>query len=355
MKNILPLLLLACLAQSATAQINIVAGDVPASGDTLRWSADASAALTIGTGATGPSQVWDYSSLQASAQGLDEYRTALEVNILYAAISFDAYGYKVGDSLPGVGSFLPITVSDVYSFFEKKTNPSRYLQSAFAAKISGFPTPANYSDDDELYFFPLAYGDADTSTYAITIGLPGVGSVKLVGTRATEADGWGTIITPFFTAPVNALRVRSEVSEVDSVTFGGNTFGIPRRAVEYRWLTKESHYPALIISANIIAGNELPSGVRYRDEYRNLAVRQVAGTKATSLTIAPNPAHGEVVQLSVPAHWSGGYRVEVYDATGKLAIEQSGNAEIRTDSLPAGRYLVRAWAGSEVGFTSFVK
>ena len=147
------------LATAAGAQIQITATDMPVSGDTLRSSATAATSSGITLSNTGTNYAWDYSSLVPVSQTVANYQLAATVNIAFAVvISPTAYGYKVADSFPtpaGLPISLPVSIKNMYTFYNKKSSPSRFVAEGFGATISGIPTPAAYQDEDEVYLFPL--------------------------------------------------------------------------------------------------------------------------------------------------------------------------------------------------------
>ena len=347
---------LAALASNGFAQITITAADMPVNGDTLRWS---SAIPTLPAGyslsTTGANTTWDFSSMTAIAQGVDHYQTALQINATYAVlIAPTAYGYKVADSLPGLGGALPVSVKDLYTFYSKKTSPSRFVAEGFAATISGFPAPAAYSDEDEVYIFPKTFGGAqDSTTFKLKATLPGVGAFGQQGYRKTKVDGWGTIQTPFTTAPVAVIRVRTEVVEVDSVTFGGISFPVPRTTIDYKWLANGEHYPLMWITATKVGNTETPSAVRYRDRGRGLAVTGPAAGISV-LNVYPVPAADGVLHIDVPATLST-FRISLWDVNGKLLQSAQNVRTMDVSALPKGQYLLQAESGDWRGFARVIR
>lgn len=359
LKNLLLLAGSAALAATASAQITITAPDMPVSGDTLRSSA-ANPLVTISFAATGANTTWNFSSLTPVSQTVDTYKTALQANPAYAVtISSSAYGYKVFDTLSSVGSQqLPLTVKDGYTFFSKKPtgSPNRFVAEGFGAIVAGFPTPAAYSDEDEWYFFPLAFNDYDSSAFHLNVNILGLGSLVQDGVRKTTVDGWGTITTPYFTTAVDCIRLRSDVTETDSVTFNGTALPpIPRHYVEYKWLANGQHYPALWITTNVTGSTETVTSVRYRDSRRS-GLAGIAGTTAPvrELSAYPNPAVNGYVQLQLPAAWQV-YTTEVFDMQGKLVQTAQNTAVLDVRTLAPGNYLVRVSAGAEAGFVRITK
>jgi len=342
------LLFLGCFSVlQAGAQITITSSDMPVVDDTLRYSN--TLATDIDVTATGADMAWDFSTLTPLSQGLDHYQSAADVNILYAVtISPTAYGYKVSDSIP-FASLAGISANNVYNFFNKKSSPSRYVTEAFAAEIDGIPTPINYSNEDEIFYFPLAYGNApDTSTFKLSI----LTYLKQTGTRITTVDGWGTIVTPYFTTPTDCIRTRAEINEVDSVSFGSFSFGFPRNTVEYKWLTNNEHYPALWVTANVLGGTEIPTTARYRDNYHNLAVDNVP-TRFLMVQAYPTPATDEVT-INVPADWNK-YSVEVFGEDGKVVLNTHDQATISMTRFAPGNYFVRLINGQKTAFAHIIR
>ncbi len=338
---------------AAMAQITITASDMPVAGDTLRYSLMADA-TSIDLSQAGANVDWDFSWLTPDIQFVDTYKTAAQVNPVYAlTISPSAYGYKVSDSLPGFSAFLPISIKNIYTFYSKKNNPSRYVAEGFAASISGFPTAAVYQDEDEIYFLPLAYGNEDTSSFKLNFSLASFGSLSQQGTRITQVDAWGTITTPYTSAPAPCIRVRSELDEIDSVTVAGIPIGLPRHTIEYKWLATGEHYPLLTISTSVVAGMEVATGARYRDVARGGVNVAQTENKLSVLSVYPNPAT-DVIHVAVPATWQA-YTVNVYDVQGRLIITDKNTSAIDVHHLSGGNYLVQVLQAGNVGYASFAK
>lgn len=357
MKKLLTLLGLVLCIESQ-AQITITSADMPVAGDTLRYSIASPATDTfIVLTDTGASVSWNY-SLTPTSQAVDTYKTATSVNILYAlTVPASAYGYKVADSLPGA----PVSIKQLYTFYEDHS--SCFDAVSFGANVSGLPTASNYSKNDTLFNFPLSYGRTDSSNYALNISLATIGSLKQTGYRKRRVDGWGTITTPYYTSGIACIRVRSEIHEIDSVTFSGASFGFPRNTVEYRWLVNGDHYPALFVITTLLpaGGGERISSIRYRDSLRtfdttstppvdtvNNGVRQVAENIAM-LKAYPNPAISGIVTIDVPKAWTT-FTIDVFDNQSRQVASVANKRVLNLRALPPGQYLARVISGSQVGY-----
>ncbi len=356
MKNCLLTFIIVLAIGNAHAQVTITANDMPVNGDTLRYSTTLALGFNINLNDTGANKVWNFDTLTPILQRVDEYKSALQVNPAYAVlISPTAYGYKVADTL-GMGSTpLPVTVTEVYTFFSKKTNPSRFVAEGFGARISGTPVPAVYSNEDEWYFFPLNYGNDDTSDFYLKVQVPSVGSLVQSGDRYTKADAWGTIKTPYFTTPQNCIRVRTEVMAVDSVQVSPlPAIGIPRRTIDYKWLIPGEHYPALWITTTVTGSTETITAVRYRDSYRPSSIQDAGkGNAVSRLEVYPNPATNQL-RLNMPAGETQ-YIVEVFDMQGRTVISTQNSNVVDVRSLASGNYLVRVSFDNKVAYAPFVK
>jgi hypothetical protein len=347
--------------QLSYGQVSITAADMPVSGDSLRNSIVLPIGANLDLTVTGANSNWDFSDLTPVSQLVDRYKTAAQVNATYAlTISPNAYGYLVTDTfdLSAIGQQLPIPISvtDVYTFFSKKNNPSRFVAEAFAAEVTGFPIPAVYSDEDEWYFFPLEFGNGDTSTYKLDVDVLGTANLKMEGGRRTLVDGWGKIKTPHFTTAVDCIRIKSETDETDTVTFSGSSVGFPRKTTEYKWLTPGEHYPALWVTEDNSTGTPTVTSVRFRDHYRNLNPAGIADAKPSiqMLTAYPVPAQNDKVTIEVPQQWRQ-YIVTVFDRAGKVVSHTNNTASINTAGWAAGEYFARVISGSNTGFVRLSK
>lgn len=350
MKKFLYTFILACTVQSAIAQISITAADMPVAGDTLRFSNASPAGSGFSAADSGTAKVWDFSMLSPISQAIDTYKTASAVNITYAlTISPTAYGYKVADSFPGLSGVLPVSITNLYTFFNKKTGPARYIAEGFAAVISGLPTPVNYSDEDEWYYFPLTYARSDSSTFSLKFSLPTLGSIKQAGYRKTRVDGWGTIVTPYVTSPTNCIRVRSEIHEIDSIDLLVTKIGLPRNTVEYKFLANGQHYPLLWVTASLTGSTETVTSIRYRDIARSTMSIAANTLSYRSVTAYPNPSQNGMITLALPADWQQ-YQIACYDIQGKLVATTSNKNQIDLSQMASGKYVVQIICGNETGY-----
>lgn len=243
-------------------QITITQTSMPSANDTLRYSSVAPAGLNLNIQQKGASQTWDYSKLVPNGQ--DIYRYASANSTPYLLYFFNQIGLKTADSL-GAG---PIMLKNIYSFYTK--NATVFKQEGIGYSYQGFPLAAQNKDDDEIYQFPLKYGDSDVSTYNFRFAIPGnVFTYVQAGVRTNVVDGWGSIKTPYKTYP-NTLRVKTLVNGTDSLITQFGKVPIPRRQVIYKWLSADEKIPVLEITGTETGGNFTANQIRYRDKYLGL-------------------------------------------------------------------------------------
>lgn len=358
MKNWLLSICAIVLGLGAQAQITIGVADMPVHGDTLRYSNASPTLMATFNADSGAGRTWDY-SLTPTSQGLDEYKHPSEVNPLFAftIASSGSYGCKVADSIPGIGLIASgITISDLYTFYNIFSLPSSYVAEAFGATVTGFPVGTAYDVPDLIYQFPLTYGNTDSTPFELNFGAAAFGYIKQKGYRKSHVDGWGTITTPFYTAPEPCIRVRSEIVEVDSVILDTISLGLPRTTIEYKWLVNGSHYPALYVSAFSVGGIEVPLTVKYKDYYRPELTTGAHNVQAasTQVSVYPNPATGGRLHITTPDGWKNCV-VDVFDMRSAKVASYTGELDIDVSQLASGQYLLRVLSGTNVGYVPFVR
>ncbi|GAA4467056.1 hypothetical protein GCM10023093_22200 [Nemorincola caseinilytica] len=347
----------------AYGQITITGADMPVHRDTLRFS-NASATDVLSWAAdSGTGKVWNY-TLFPTSQGLDEYKRPAEVNpalvgsLFIPGITADyAYGPKMADSIPGIGLIASgVTIKDLHTYFNCYVTPPAFVAEAFSATISGFPVGADYTLPDVWYRLPLTYGDSYNADFHLKFGAAVFGSIEQKGNRKTRVDGWGTITTPYFTTPTPCLRVRSEINEIDSIDFSGQTFGIERTTIEYRWMVKGEHQPALMISAISLADTEIVTTVRYKDRYRPEFSTAVATATpgVEQVNAFPNPATDGHVRFDMPAAWKQ-YVIELFDVQGRKVGTWVNRNELDITQLVPGNYMARITAGSTLAYVRLTR
>ncbi len=314
-----------CAAQ-VIAQPTITSSQMPKSGDTLRYSNALPTELPSNYETGGANMSWDFSGMTPQRQQLLNYYSATKTP--YSFYFFGQIGQKTADTI-GAG---PITLTNVYSFY---TNSSKVFKAeGIGYQYSGFPLASMYKDEDEIYQFPLNFGDKDTSTFNFKFSIPGdLFALVQDGTRYNDADGWGTIKTPY-KEYTNVLRLRTYVDEIDTVTSQFGKFPLPRKTLSYKWLSLNERIPVMEVSGtvNAITGKFVPTQVRYRDGFiGRLDVKDGVGVNQNmQVSVYPNPAV-DLLQVE------GGLHSDVWVAT------DLAGAEVPVVWIAPGLMDVRDW------------
>lgn len=344
MKKNLLLFFVSCLSIPLTSQITITSVNMPVSGDTCRYS-NASLSSVGDYTTTGSNTNWDFSALDSTGQGIRKFEAAFAT--AYPYFGSTGYGEKIADSIGGG----PFTFKNIYNFY--KLTATKFFIDGLGITYSGFAIPNFNSDKDELYMFPLNYLDRDSTTFKFsTISTGTIPAYSKKGYRITEADGWGSITTPYGTEP--CLRVVTTQYSQDSIkgtiTYMGFpiplNLGFPNYQRSYQWLTLNEKIPYLEVSGNVTGGNFNPTQARYRD-----VIRTFVGIKDESATLAlsvfPNPANTELTVI-IPQNIHD-VVAEVTDLQGKIILTKSLNQnsqivnqhQIDVHGIAKGIYLLK--------------
>jgi len=324
---------------AVNAQITISSADMPGAGDTLRYSINFSP-NSFRYDTTGAGITWDFSDLTPQSQGLYEYKFGLFINPVYSAFfGFNSFGLKIADQINlGVVQF-----TDVYNFY--RTTSSAFRAEGFGLEINNIPVPADYTDPDKVYQFPLTFGDRDSSTYRLAFSPDNNTHFVRKGYRINDVDGYGTVITPYGT--FDCLRLKVLVKQTDSL--GNNNIPFPveitQTTINYVWLAKGQHAPIVEVQGAILPfnGNYNATQLRYRDAYRNLNPNGIAQVDDNSAKVYPNPATDFFSLEGV----QGEHPLAVYDSQGRVVLHRivSGEESVNISSLLSGVYFIQIGEG----------
>lgn len=267
------------------SQITIDDNDMPQAGDTIRLST-ALDVSGIDFTATGESYNWDFTGLTPLMQRVDTFVTVQETPWVYQILFFLSANLAKKqiefDQIPG------FEVTDVYEYYKNQNSDFRSV--GLGVTLNGIPIPNKYNEPDIIYRFPMNYGNVDSSQASFGIDIPGLGYSGGWKKRKNHVDGWGTLNTPF--GSFETLRVRSEVSQYDSIYIDSLGFGIPiyRETVEYKWIGQNSGLPLLKVTDDGL----LPTFV-YVDSVRSLYTGiSDAKYDKKNLQVYPNPSTGKL-------------------------------------------------------------
>jgi hypothetical protein len=317
MKKLLLLSLLGSFALTSQSQITLTASNMPVSGDTCRYST-ANTSNVPNYAATGANFSWNF-TLTPIGQEIRKFQASAQTPYFFYFF-FPKYGEKILDSLPIPNiPGNPISIKNIYSFYKKVTTPSSFNSEGLGLTMSGIPIGATYSDEDELYKFPLTFGNRDSTTFKLSTPSNSMipFTYKKQGYRITEVDGWGNITTTYGSAA--CLRVMTTQYSMDTITIsalpaGLNKFGFPNYMRSYQWLSAGEKIPYLEVSGNVVGGNFTPTQVKYRDR-----ARLIVGVKENVfnpvISVFPNPASDRLTIITTQQ--TEAISLEILDLQGK--------------------------------------
>ncbi len=349
MKNILLIIfILIVVTNFCVAQITITNANMPSNSDTIRYSNTSPAGINYDT--TGANLTWDFSAVTPINQGLYEYKPSLLINPVYIFFGLNSYGLKILDSL-NLGLF---SISNVYDFYRNTSASFRAVGRGL--EFGGVPIPSNYTDDDEIYQFPLQYNDFDSSTYAVSFTLSNILNMDASGYRINEVEGYGSVITPYGT--FSCLKVKTTLVETDLITI--NAIPLPpitRTTRQYKWLTTSEKIPVFEVAGTVFAGNFIPTYARYRDNY-NIPVGFNEFSDQKHIIIYPNPA-SQNISLS-GLQFIADDEIVITDVTGKkfyqtTVLKSATIFSIATGDFPKGIYFLTLRKSGSFYSDTFIK
>jgi len=176
------------------------------------------------------------------------------------------------------------------------------------------------------------------------------------GSRVTKVDGWGTITTPYGTAP--CLRIVTTQYSQDSIknTIIPIPFGFANNQRSYQWLTASSKIPFLEVSGSLIGSNFTVTQIRFRDSYRNiLSVGEL--NNELGFSIYPNPVSEKLI-FNINKQ---NLVAKIYDAAGKLVLlcekvpSNGAKNELNVEKLSPGLYHIQLTESNQQFDLKFIK
>ncbi len=328
------MLLLISTSTGLKAQITITQTDMPVVNDTIRMSIATPLANSLNYNQTGANFNWDFSTLQPNAQEVVKYVSSFSTP--YGFYFLNTYGNKISDSLGGFGAF---TFKNVYNFYRRTAQ--KFTAEGLGVSVNGIPLAADYSDPDEQYTFPLNYNDFDSTTFAVSLNIPTLGTYKSKGYRLNKVDGWGNITTPYGT--YSCLRVKSTIIANDSLTISQPvpfSFGFPNNRYEIRWIANGHKLPLLEVQGTEQGNTFVANRVTYRDIARLWPV-------GVPVVKAGNRFWHEAGSKRVHYLVEEPTPVELYDLQGRKVYSTTllkGEQSIELENGLSGVYLLRVGA-----------
>lgn len=345
-KTVLTVIMILISIPEIYSQVTITSAQMPDPGDQMVFGirpepgGAVSGYTTSGTGI-----MWNFSTITAASTDTNRFISSTSGEIPFICIAifnnpldsmYNATAAKVGLPLQIPMGLIPIT--DLYDFF-RKTNYS-YSQVGRSASVNGIPSCIKNNPPDRVYKFPFSFGDTLNSVSNFEIVLPGVGYYRQTKIRNSQADAWGTVVTPSGT--FNALRIKS-ILEITDTVYSEN-FGvgvkIPHTETHYTWLSNTLKFPVFVIEEK--GPNFGGTVALWADTVSNTNITTVDYSE--NVLVFPNPA-GEFVNIYFSGSNCEDQEFSLYDIHGKECIRETihcGRSQISLQGIPAGVYVLKA-------------
>lgn len=282
MKKITLLSALLC-ALTSGAQITYTSGDF-AVADAQFTVSTANASLS-NFAATGANHNWNFSNLTAASQestGWNNPNNAgyklswcLSHFYLFSCNSQFNNNFKLASPVMDDINIGDYTISNIVEHTNVNASGVANKMRGMTVEISGIPIPltVDYDDPDEIYNFPMNYGDSYTNTGHFEIDMASMGtdfSYSLSTSRTNTVQGWGSLTTPMGVFP-DVLKVKCVTQRTDEITISGVTIPVPTTTVSYQWFSKDYGIPVLQADGFEMFNLFIPITVKYLDEQQCLA------------------------------------------------------------------------------------
>lgn len=323
------ILTLSLFTALAYGQITITAPDMPQTNHSY-FSQTVLDFITIDLNQTGANTTWDYSTLIGVA--LDTLyaapvsSTPLAYQFFFNNVFlYPAYvaNYAVpADDIGATG----VSLSDRYEYFKTDTTGHKIV--GFGANVQSLPTSVRYTVIDDLYHFPMAFGDAIISNGEYLLSVPTFGAYGQWITRTQNVDGWGTVITPGGT--YDCLRVKTILEQTDTIYADfvgfGSTFDRPTDTI-FDWITNGEGIPILTVTS----GNLGITSAKFKIGETNGFMEE----SSMPIKLYPNPT-SEIIYLETDRAGS----LTIYDLSGNLimVVAYSAFQQIDLSELSCGMY-----------------
>jgi len=265
--------------QAASAQITYEASDFNEAGEAFTTS-KASNFLGMNFASTGAGHNWNYANLNANSQTEFAWQNpnnagyklgwCLSHFYLFTCNSQFNSNFTHASLLSEGFELEQFGVSNIVEHARANSSGFANRMRGFTATIQNIPLPVtvDYDDADEIYVFPMNYGDNTVNTGHMAFDLNNVGlnfQYNLAVTRTNSVQGWGSLTTPMGTFP-EVLKLKSKIQKTETVVFMGVSIPIPTTAISYQWFAKDYGVPVLQADGFEAFGLFVPISVTYLDE-----------------------------------------------------------------------------------------
>ncbi|MDG1260490.1 MAG: T9SS type A sorting domain-containing protein [Flavobacteriales bacterium] len=321
---------LLAFSSSVLGQITIDDSDMPTAGTSYPLSSGA-LINDFDFSETGEDYTWDYANLESTGVTPRNYVEVGDAPFSYQFLFNNPFDQDhLADHAINTDGFDTgggITFDEFYVFYQN--DASAYTIVGYGATINSIPVAAVTDPVDNVYDFPLAFGNTGSSYSEWNVSVPTLGAYFLEQDRTYEVDGYGTLITPL--GSYETLRVRTEIAAEDSIYIDllGQSFAFERTSTEYTWLAEGEGVPVLQVTETFGQVNS----ITYLDEE---IAENVAEVSVISPVLYPSIAseYFEIKSTTVPE------KVTLYDMSGREVFTSKGQGAYVISHLSTGNYIV---------------
>lgn len=263
---------------SAMAQITYTAADFATADE--EFTVSTANASFANFAATGANHNWNFANLTAQSQATTGWNDPNDAGYklswclshfyIFTCNSQFNNNFKLASPVMDDIEFGDYTISNIVEHTDVDATGLINRMRGMTTEIAGIPLPLtiDYDDPDEIYNFPMNYGDAYTNTGHFEIDLSNMGmdfSYSLSTTRTNTVQGWGSLTTPMGTFP-DVLKIKCVTQRTDEIMVAGITIPIPMTTVSYQWFSKDYGIPVLQADGFELFNIFIPTTVKYLDQ-----------------------------------------------------------------------------------------
>ena len=266
------------LGTAAGAQITYEASDFAAANEEFTMTR-ASGFLGMNFAQTGVNHNWNYANLEVGSQQVFSWQNPNNAGykLIWCLQNFYFFNCNsqfnnnfthsraVMDDL----EFMDYALTNVVEHSRANDNSFAHRMRGLTATVQGISIPAaiEYDDPDEVYNFPMNYGDAHVNTGHFELDLTDFNlpfSYELTTERTNTVEGYGSLTTPYGTFP-NVIKLKSVLNKTEAFTFQGIEIPVNTTTVSYQWFDKAYGVPVLQVEGFTLFNIFVPVSVTYLD------------------------------------------------------------------------------------------
>lgn len=329
MKRIFTIIAFVFAAGPMLAQFTMNRTDFPDFGDSQYYVVSDTAGVTLGGGGSG--QTWDFSAAFNTGNNI--------------TVSWDtATGHSLSASFPGATHVQKLGGTDYYYY--TIDNDSVVLSGEQA--LTSQPLP--YLPTATMLKFPVNLFDLNVNNVSGDFFDGFLTNVTRVGQYTVEADGAGSLTTPYATYP-NVLRIVTSGTFQDSSWTGAADTDVTY--FRYEWFAQGRKLPVFVFEFESVVLNGGNATESYKTWYADSQLVSVENAiAAASMTVFPNPSQGDV-KVRYSLNSAENVAISLFNVMGEVVqtIEEGDKmtgdheAAIDTDGLSKGVYFIKLRAG----------